>query len=230
MDIPNIFKNRTGTIQLSDLDDNFNALKVFVNTHEIQISSLQQGQADLVNAINNFSAIPYGCIVMWSGAVNNIPSGWRLCDGTNSTPDLRDKFVIGARSDSGGSATTTVTGADTKTGGQKDAALVSHTHPVTTSVTVGNHSHTISGSFYARDSGMYAESGPFSNGGAAAETINADTLSSSFKDFENRRINFNNTNTHTHPVSVSVGITAAGDTGTNKNLPPYYSLAFIMKV
>lgn len=230
MDIPNIFKNRTGTIQLSDLDDNFNALKVFVNTHEIQIATLQQGQAELVNAINNFSAIPYGCIVMWSGAVNNIPTGWRLCDGTNSTPDLRDKFVIGARSDSGGSATTTVTGVDSKTGGQKDAALVNHTHPVTTSVSVSNDSHIISGSFITSDSGMYGESGPFSNGGGASETVRLSSLGSSFKDFENRRVNFYDNNTHNHAVNVTVGITAQGDVGTNKNLPPYYSLAFIMKV
>jgi hypothetical protein len=228
MDIPNIFKNRTGTIQLSDLDDNFNALKVFVNTHEIQISTLQQGQADLVNAINNFSAIPYGCIVMWSGAVNNIPSGWRLCDGTNNTPDLRDKFVIGARSDSGGSATTTVTGSDTKTGGQKDAALVNHTHPVTTTVSVGNDTHTISGSFFSNDSGVYGESGPFSNGGAAGPTFTDNSVTSTNN--ENRRVNFNDTHTHNHAVSVNVGISATGDIGTNKNLPPYYSLAFIMKV
>lgn len=37
-----------------------------------------------------------GTIVLWSGAVVDIPSGWLLCDGTNGTPDLRDRFVIGA--------------------------------------------------------------------------------------------------------------------------------------
>lgn len=37
-----------------------------------------------------------GIIVLWSGAVVNIPSGWKLCDGNNYTPDLRDKFIIGA--------------------------------------------------------------------------------------------------------------------------------------
>ena len=40
-----------------------------------------------------------GMIMMWSGAIDKIPSGWRLCDGTNGTPDLRDKFVAGAGSE-----------------------------------------------------------------------------------------------------------------------------------
>ncbi len=35
-------------------------------------------------------------IVLWSGAVVDIPAGWALCDGNNGTPDLRDRFVIGA--------------------------------------------------------------------------------------------------------------------------------------
>ena len=35
-------------------------------------------------------------IVIWSGAIVDIPTGWALCDGNNETPDLRDRFVIGA--------------------------------------------------------------------------------------------------------------------------------------
>lgn len=35
-------------------------------------------------------------IVLWSGAIVDIPAGWKLCDGNNGTPDLRDKFVVGA--------------------------------------------------------------------------------------------------------------------------------------
>ena len=41
--------------------------------------------------------IPSGGIIIWSGAANAIPSGYVLCDGTNSTPDLRDRFVVGAQ-------------------------------------------------------------------------------------------------------------------------------------
>lgn len=42
------------------------------------------------------SILPAGTIVLWSGAANNIPSGWVLCNGGNGTPDLRNKFIIGA--------------------------------------------------------------------------------------------------------------------------------------
>jgi hypothetical protein len=50
--------------------------------------------AFVVNYIT--SVFPTGSIIMWSGALSAIPSGWLLCDGDNDTPDLRGKFVIGA--------------------------------------------------------------------------------------------------------------------------------------
>jgi len=43
-------------------------------------------------------AVPSGIILIWSGAIVDIPAGWKLCDGTGGTPDLRDRFVIGAGS------------------------------------------------------------------------------------------------------------------------------------
>lgn len=42
------------------------------------------------------AAIPSGTIIIWSGAINAVPSGYYLCNGSNGTPDLRDKFVVGA--------------------------------------------------------------------------------------------------------------------------------------
>ena len=53
-------------------------------------------------------------IILWSGAENAIPSGWVLCNGSNSTPDLRDRFVVGAGSaysvgNPGGSSSVTLT-------------------------------------------------------------------------------------------------------------------------
>lgn len=55
-----------------------------------------------------------GLIAIWSGEIADIPSGWHLCDGTDGTPDLRDRFVIGAGltydpGDTGGSTTHTHT-------------------------------------------------------------------------------------------------------------------------
>lgn len=43
--------------------------------------------------------IPAGLICMWSSSSSNIPNGWALCNGSNNTPDLRDKFVLGAGKD-----------------------------------------------------------------------------------------------------------------------------------
>jgi len=67
------------------------------------------------------AAFPSGGIIIWSGSSASIPSGWVLCNGSNSTPDLRDKFVVGAGS-------TYAVGA---TGGSANAIVVSHTHTLT---------------------------------------------------------------------------------------------------
>jgi hypothetical protein len=72
--------------------------------------------------------IPTGGIIMWSGAVADIPGGWYLCDGTNSTPNLVDRFVVGASvagtyavAATGGTAAVTLTGAQ--------SGVPAHTHP-----------------------------------------------------------------------------------------------------
>jgi microcystin-dependent protein len=67
------------------------------------------------------NSFPSGGIIIWSGSSASIPSGWLLCDGSNSTPDLRNRFVVGATS-------TYAVGA---TGGSADAIVVSHTHSIT---------------------------------------------------------------------------------------------------
>ena len=77
--------------------------------------------------LTGVQGIPTGGIIMWSGATSAIPSGWVLCDGQNSTPDLRDKFVVGA-SDSTGDTSYPGLSPDA-TGGQKDAIVPNHTHP-----------------------------------------------------------------------------------------------------
>jgi hypothetical protein len=44
---------------------------------------------------NEFYMVPKGAIVLWSGSVSKIPSGWALCDGNNGTPNLSGRFVLG---------------------------------------------------------------------------------------------------------------------------------------
>jgi len=79
------------------------------------------------------AVLPSGGIIIWSGSSASIPSGWVLCNGSNSTPDLRDRFVVGAGS-------TYAVGA---TGGSANAIVVSHTHTGTTTITDPGHTHTL---------------------------------------------------------------------------------------
>lgn len=53
------------------------------------------GAKEIIGTTEYFM-VPKGAIIIWSGSVNDIPSGWVLCDGTNGTPDLRNRFVLGA--------------------------------------------------------------------------------------------------------------------------------------
>ena len=79
------------------------------------------------------ASFPSGGIIMWSGSIASIPSGWVLCNGSNSTPDLRNRFIVGAGS----------TYAVDATGGSADATLPTHTHTATSTsvVTDPGHNH-----------------------------------------------------------------------------------------
>lgn len=61
--------------------------------------------------------LPTGLILMWKGTIATIPAGWALCNGSGGTPDLRDKFIVGATQDDGGVAKTNITGSLTQSGG-----------------------------------------------------------------------------------------------------------------
>lgn len=234
MQIPNSFKLRTGAIQLADLDANFDIIQVTVNTQAESILKIQTDIDNIETSIANFSAIPIGCIVMWGGSVGSIPTGWRLCDGTNNTPDLRDRFVIGARSDSGGAATTFVTGTDTKSGGNKDSVVVNHGHTATSYATstgsLTSDSDAWSASIRSERAELYA------NGGSASQGYDNTTLRGTANDYNSSLtvVNLSHSHSHTHTPTISTSVTTTvtntGDNGTNRNLPPYYALAYIMKV
>lgn len=86
--------------------------------------------------------VPSGLIAIWSGTVTDIPSGWVLCDGNNGTPNLQDKFVVGAGSTyaagaTGGAGTVALT----------ESELASHTHSVTTYNDYTNNSNDPGSSF-----------------------------------------------------------------------------------
>lgn len=87
----------------------------------------------------NFYMVPEGAIIMWSGSLASIPSGWQLCDGSNGTPDLRNRFVCGVNDGENPGAT----------GGQDSITLntsqmPAHAHIFTTNP-AGSHTHQIYG-------------------------------------------------------------------------------------
>ena len=158
------------------------------------------------------AALPAGVITIWSGSSAAIPAGWLLCDGTNGTPNLRDKFVVGA-------GTTYAVGA---TGGSANATLVSHSHTIT--ITDPGHTHTAN----VTDPGhTHNLPGSTSSGGTIETQLGVN--STAF----NGTSAANTTGITVANVSNTTGITASsntqGSSGTNANLPPYYALCYIMK-
>ena len=136
--------------------------------------------------------------MMWSGAQNAIPSGFVLCDGNNSTPDLRNRFVVGAGNSYNVDAT----------GGSKDATLVSHNHSFSaTTNDPGTHTHS-----YSRYANTYSYGRHWQGYPSIAETTTTNTGGGG---------------AHTHTVSGTTG--SEGSSATDKNLPPYYALCYIMK-
>ena len=162
-------------------------------------------------------AIPSGGIIMWSGSIASIPTGWLLCNGSSGTPDLRDRFVTGA-------GTTYAVGS---TGGSANATLPTHSHTVsgTTAGQNQNHTHAVTDSGHSHGTtisnpsgeagGQYATSGSTDN--PPFSTATATTGIS---------LVVNNVD-HTHTFSSTTD--SQGGSPTNANLPPYYALAFIMK-
>ena len=142
-------------------------------------------------------AFSKGMIILWSGTTGTIPSGWALCNGANGTPNLTDRFIVGAGSTYGVN----------QTGGYANATLVSHNHTGSTG-SAGSHKHTYTnnaGSDIAAEGGNSFTAKRFQ----VAKTTNTSTVGN-----------------HTHSVSIST----KGSSATNKNLPPYYALAYIMRL
>jgi hypothetical protein len=149
------------------------------------------------------AAFPVGGIILWSGSVASIPSGWALWNGSTGTPDLRDRFVVGAGS----------TYAVDATGGSANAIVVSHTHTYSgsgTTDTAGSHAHTF----------------PFDNSNGTANNANLGGGQGGFPDTKTTAT----AGSHSHTVTVSGTTDSQGTSGTNANLPPYYALAYIMKL
>jgi microcystin-dependent protein len=147
------------------------------------------------------ATIPAGLISMWSGSIGSIPSGWYLCDGSNGTPNLTDRFIIGAGS------TYAVNG----TGGVSSVTLTTsnmpaHTHTATSVVTDPTHTHN-TGTF-----------GSIGSGAASGSTFSNPNFSGLIA-------------IPSASTGITVATTnASNGSGTSFSiLNPYYALAFIQK-
>jgi hypothetical protein len=143
--------NPLSTDSVSQSDDHLRLIKLaLVNTFP-NLNSTVTATAEQLN-----SPVPKGVIVLWSGAIGALPTGYALCDGTNGTPDLRDRFVVGAGTTyavnaTGGSVNTGMAGSHTHTlNGTTDAPTVVSTAvqsgtgtTVVSSVTAISHTHTV---------------------------------------------------------------------------------------
>ena len=196
--------------------------------------------------LTGIEAFVTGMILLWSGSAGSIPSGFVLCNGSNSTPDLRGRFVVGYHDsngdydvgDTGGA--TTVTLAESQipshshsTNNHNHSFSSSHTHGVSGSVsgstnTTGNHSHT----WQRQDVGINVGYRPWP---------------ASNNDVRSQDVSTSSAGNHSHTFSGSFSVTSGSGTasgttgnanpstnttgggGSHENRPPYYALCYIMK-
>lgn len=164
--------------------------------------------------MNAENTIPSGFIGMWSGAVDQIPEGWLLCDGQNGTPDLRDRFIVGAGNayavgENGGATSVTPAGSvsNTVAGG----TVANHT---LSQAQIAAHSHVIPL--------RYAQSGLGGGNSSAFGPNGGESVYPTAWDGGGN-------GAHNHGFGgISHGHTFTGVQFDNR--PLYYSLAYIMKL
>jgi len=180
---------------------------VLQNSDAVLIQTLDNIYPILQNAPASAPAVPSGAILLWSGSTGSIPAGWVLCNGANGTPDLRDRFIIGAGNNYAVNAT----------GGSADAVVVSHTHTGNTSSYTHDHFVATSGNSNFPSPGTYMGNYNPANIDNFKPTVSG---ASSLPD-----ILLSSSDTHSHTLTVN----SAGVSGTGANIPPYYALAYIQK-
>ena len=177
-----------------------------------------------INSSGTFTGIgtaPIGSIIMWAGNRVTLPSNWKFCDGNThngiTTPNLVGKFILGANAHQDGATITsdtfnsrayngwnlysTIDGSYTITGGSKDAIVVSHGHGVS-------------------DPGHYHQQSSNSHGGDYGGSW-----------YRSRRDDgYYTAPLYTESKTTGISINTEGSSGTNQNLPPYYALAYIMRI
>lgn len=154
-------------------------------------------------AANAGSSLPRGAIIMWSGGA--APAGWALCNGQNGTPDLRGRFVLGAGPGPGLSNRNLGDQGGVERHVLSVNEMPSHAHGVADP----GHAHAWSGSRQQAGTDDNNNTSEFSKGDRGA----ADTV------VKGTDVRF-----------TGIGIQAAGGNAAHENMPPYFVLAYIMKL
>lgn len=216
--------NPVSTDSVAQADDHIRLIKAAVKATFPNITAPVTLTAAQIN-----TPIPAGIISMWSGSILSIPSGWLLCDGTLGTPNLLDRFIVGA----GNTYAVGATGGSTtvSSGG-------GHTH---TEVAAGSHNHTGStGGTALTEAQMPAHSHDvelqYTTVGGAGSSRQYWTKSAPDTLLDGTVVDGASSTgggeAHTHSIgtdgSHSHTINAVGD-HTHTVTPPYYALAYIMK-
>lgn len=174
--------------------------------------------------------IPLGGIIMWSGAEVDIPESWALCNGTNGTPDLTDRFVVGAGDSY---AVGAIGGSDTATGTATTALGGAHEHDLT----IAGHALTELEMPEHRHGTGVCDAGPncFNHGSFVASPPSPKQFdtNSGAGTVEGWSTTDGGGETHTHAGSTAdLGGEHTHDITLDEIglLPPYYALCYIMKI
>lgn len=198
--------------------------------------SIGEIASQLTTDILAATQLPRGIITMWSGATNAVPSGWALCDGNNGTPNLKDRFIVGAGQsygvgNTGGNWTqtpsvwTNAAGTGIQVAGTAINTLQMpwHTH----SGSVGSDaSIQVQDSIQSSSAGEWLADDSFGSIGWSPSPIRKP-----LKDFS-ASLSINGTGgsqPHYHGVTDNGHAHTAAASAIDVR-PPYYALAFIMKL
>lgn len=150
------------------------------------------------------AGVPAGTILPWYGQLANIPSGFALCNGSNGTPDLRDRFIVGAGS-------TYALGA---TGGANTVTL--------SSSQIGSHYHA-TGYHNGNNTGRW-----LSTGGTTKNYSLASGTNGAYWNGSGGGGNSGQSTSSLNLITSLAVATAAQE--AHENRPPYYALYYIMKL
>jgi hypothetical protein len=171
------------------------------------------------------NGIPKGGIIMWSGSTVDIPTGWALCDGNNGTPNLMDRFIVGAGTNYNvGAGTKAVT--DYFVNLYHSHTVNSHNHNFTAE---GNHQHWLGLGWDSADRAFFVGDDPIYGSrvlvGSKHQNGIDGTSSANYREAAS-----DTSGHHGHGFTAQAPLTDSKLSANQDIRPPYYALAFIMKL